>query len=264
MRLLFLHVHDMIKRWKNGKGMWNNMRMRAKKWARPELAVCPYYVKEPQEYKGKWDTAFSKKQPLHVELGCGKGRFLAQAGIYNPQVNFLGIDLISDMLGVARRTIESAYAQVERPVDNILLASMEITRIDMDFSDAPADQAERIYINFCNPWFKPSQHKKRLTHPRQLEKYRMFLKDGGEIWFKTDDDLLFHHSIGYFELMGFSIRYLTYDLHTSGFSPNYRTEHEEMYTAQGIKTKFLIAVKEPGEYLAPKREKTLETAENKA
>lgn len=222
------------------------MRMRAKKWARPELAACPYYVKEPQEYKGKWDTVFSKKQPLHVELGCGKGRFLAQAGVENPQVNFIGIDLISDMLGVARRTIEAAYAQAERPVDNILLASMEITRIDMDFSDAPADQAERIYINFCNPWFKPSQHKKRLTHPRQLEKYRAFLKDGGEIWFKTDDMPLFTESLQYFDACGFEMRYLVNDLHASGFSPNYVSEHEQKFSSLGVPIKFVIFRKKSG------------------
>ena len=221
------------------------MRMRAKKWARPELAACPYYVKEPQEYKGKWDTAFSKKQPLHVELGCGKGRFLAQAGVENPQVNFIGIDLISDMLGVARRTIEAAYTQAERPVDNILLASMEITRIDLDFSDAPADQAERIYINFCNPWPKAKHHKRRLTHPRQLRLYRDFLKPGACVYFKTDDDGLYLSSRSYFLSEGFELEIDEKDLHRAGLSEdvcNFTTEHELMFSRQGVPIKFLKAV----------------------
>lgn len=222
--------------------------MRAKKWARPELSVCPYFVKDPAQNRGKWAEAFKEKKPLCLELGCGKGGFLAELALANPQMNFVGVDLISDVLAVARRNIQALYDENGREVDNILLTSIEITRIELDFSEE--DQVERIYINFCNPWFKHSQHKKRLTHSYQLEKYRAFLKDGGEIWFKTDDDGLFKDSLGYFEEMGFSMEYITYDLHESGFSPNYRTEHEDMYTAQGIKTKFLIAKKLQGEYRA--------------
>lgn len=226
------------------------MRMRAKKWARPELAACPYFVKEPVANREKWAEAFPKKQPLHLELGCGKGGFLAQLALANPEINFVGVDLISDVLAVARRNIQALYDQNGRPVDNILLTSIEITRIELDFS--AADVVDRIYINFCNPWFKHSQHKKRLTHSFQLEKYRVFLKDDGEIRFKTDDDGLFSDSLRYFEEMGFSITYKTMDLHESGFTPNYLTEHEQMYTAQGMKTKFLIAKKLPGEYRAPR------------
>ena len=74
------------------------MRMRAKKWARPELAACPYFVKEPAANRGKWAEAFRKRQPLYLELGCGKGGFLAQLAFENPDVNFVGVDLISDVL----------------------------------------------------------------------------------------------------------------------------------------------------------------------
>ena len=102
---------------------------------------------------------------------------------------------------------------------------------------------ERIYINFCNPWSQKAKHRKRrLTHPRQLEQYKTFLAPGGEIWFKTDDDSLFADSVHYFEECGFSIRYQTLDLHHSGFEGNIPTEHEAMFSEQGIPIKFLIAV----------------------
>ena len=224
------------------------MRMRAKKWARPELAACPYFIKEPAQNRGRWAEQFPKKQPLYMELGCGKGGFLAELASCRPEINFIGIDLISDVLAVARRNIQALYDRQGKTVDNVLLTSIEITRIELDFSEE--DVVDRIYINFCNPWFKHSQHKKRLTHPYQLEKYRVFLKDGGEIWFKTDDDGLFADSVRYFKEMGFSILYQTQDLHQSGFSPNYLTEHEKMYTEQGIKKKFLIARKLSGTYRA--------------
>ena len=83
--------------------------------------------------------------------------------------------------------------------------------------------------------------KRRLTHTRQLEKYKVFLKKGGEVWFKTDDDTLFEESLEYFKEANFEIKYITYDLHNSGFEGNVMTEHEKMFTEQGIKTKFLIA-----------------------
>ena len=220
--------------------------MRLKKWARPELAVCPYFKKAPWELQGQWHKQFLVRQPLFIELGCGKGGFLSQAALDHPEINFLGIDMISDVLGVARRRIERDFSKACRPVSNLLLTSWDISRIDLILS--PADQTDRIFINFCNPWYKPKQYKKRLTHTRQLLKYREFLKDGGEIWFKTDDEELFAHSLRYFSEAGFTIEYQTPDLHQSGFTPNYRTEHEEMYAAQGVKIKFLIAKKQPGDF----------------
>ena len=100
---------------------------------------------------------------------------------------------------------------------------------------------DRIYINFCNPWPKKKHKKKRLTYPRQLFFYQEFLKNGGEIWFKTDDDELFEESLTYFNMCGFTQEYITYDLAASGFAENIVTEHENMFMEQGIKIKFLIA-----------------------
>lgn len=235
------------------------MRMRKKKWAEPELAVCPFFVGEAVGKKGSWAEAYPKKQPIWLELGCGKGGFLAQYALMRPDINFLGVDMISDMLGVARRTIQSAFDRENRPVDNLLLTVFDITRMELFMGET--DRVERIFINFCNPWFRPKQYKKRLTHFRQLVKYRRLLPDGGEIWFKTDSDMLFEHSLCYFAQAGFAIRYETRDLHASGFAPNPLTEHENMYTAEGIKIKFLIAEKlpEPPEGLpgASKREEEM-------
>lgn len=226
------------------------MRMRTKKWAKPELAVCPFYIPDPSPRRGRWAEEFAVPQPLWLELGCGKGGFLAQAALAHPDRNFLGVDLSTDVLGVGRRKIQSAYFEAGREIGNLRMTIFDITRIDLFLS--PEDQAERIFINFCNPWPKPKQYKKRLTHSRQLAKYRAFLPNGGEIWFKTDDDELFTHSVRYFEESGFRIRYRTEDLHKSGFEPNFRTEHEEMYSAEGIKIKFLIAEKLPdGEKESP-------------
>lgn len=215
------------------------MRMRTKKWARPELAVCPFYIKNSREYRGKWKKGFKNPQnPIRLELGCGKGGFISQAAAANPNINFIAVDLSSDMLGITKRKLEAACGN---NVENALITWQNIEQIDLMLS--PEDEIERIYINFCNPWFKPSQYKKRLTHTRQLLKYREFLADGGEIRFKTDDDELFEHSLRYFEESGFEMEFITRDLHSSGFEDDYKTEHEEMYSSQGVKIKFIIVKK---------------------
>lgn len=216
------------------------MRMRTKKWARPELAVCDFYIKNPEEYRGRWKSYFNNDNPIQLELGCGKGGFLSQVASVNQDINYMGVDLSSDMLGLTKRKIEAKYSEKSLEIKNVCIMWQNIERIDNIIS---GDVIDRIYINFCNPWHKPSQYKKRLTHTRQLIKYREFLKDGGEVHFKTDDDDLFRYSLSYFQESGFEILYKTTDLHSSGYEPNYRTEHEDMYSAEGIKIKFLIAKK---------------------
>lgn len=217
------------------------MRIRKKPWARPELDACPFHIKNPTEQKGKWHAQFENEQPLHIELGCGKGGFISKMASQHPEINFLAVDVINEMLALARRNVQKKYEILNRPVDNIRLILQNIEYIDTIFS--AEDSADRIYINFCNPWPRKKHNKRRLTHPRQLEKYKIFLKPGGEIWFKTDDDGLFTESVPYFEENGFEVRYSTKDLHNSGFTESLATEHEKMFTEMGIPTKFLIAVK---------------------
>lgn len=221
------------------------MRIRIKKWAKPELAACPFYVDEPDQMKGHWADAFPNKAPLHIELGCGKGVSTCEMALDNPDVNYLALDINSSVLGVAKRNAEAAYAG-KREVDNLRLTNHEVELItDML---APEDRVERIYISFPNPWTQRSnQRKHRLVHIRQLMRYRHFLVDGGEIWFKTDDDRLFNESLEYFSAAGYEITYLTRDLHADPTHPNYESEHEKLFTAQGIPTKALIAVKREAE-----------------
>lgn len=229
------------------------MRMRVKKWARPELAACPFYVPAAEEYRGRWREAFPKARPLYLELGCGKGVSTCQMALNDEAHNYIAIDLITTVLGVAKRNAENAYRGV-RPVDNLVFSNFDI-EYSVNFF-APEDRIERIYISFCNPWTKShSQNKHRLTHPRQLVQYRTFLTDGGEIHFKTDDDALFSDSCRYFEDAGFDITYITDDLHASGYAPNYESEHEKKFAAEGVRIKFLIARKRPdAEWTAPEGE----------
>lgn len=219
------------------------MRLRKKPWARPELESCDFFIVNPKEYKGKWKELFGNDKPIYLELGCGKGTFMAVHGSQNPDINYIAIDIKDEVLVLAKRNIEKAFEEAGRPaVDNVKLMAQEILIINEILGEN--DCIDRIYINFCNPWPKDRHKKRRLTHNRQLDQYRTFLKDKGEIYFKTDDDELFEESLEYFKESKFTIKYITYDLHNSDFEGNVPTEHENMFTEQGIKTKFLIAVKE--------------------
>ncbi|WP_270739650.1 tRNA (guanosine(46)-N7)-methyltransferase TrmB [Massilioclostridium coli] len=216
------------------------MRIRTKPWARPELYACDYFIEQPEQCKGKWNQLFSKNQPLHLELGCGKGVFISELAYQNPNINYLAVDISMDILGVARRNVAQIFG--ETPVENLKLTSFNIEYIDGVLNQQ--DAIQRIYIYFCNPWSKKRHKKRRLTHTRQLLKYREFLADNGEIYFKTDDDELFEESFEYFEQAGFEIVYQTRDLHHSDYSEDLlTTEHEIKFTEQGIPTKFLLARK---------------------
>ena len=162
------------------------MRIRYKKWARPELEACKFYIDNPEECKGIWHTLFKKEQPLHIELGCGKGSFIAELASSNQDTNYIAVDLVDAMLGLAKRNIETKYDEKGIEPDNIIITRHDIERILLFMSKE--DKVDRIYINFCNPWPKPKHKKKRLTHTKQLMLYREFLKDNGEIYFKTDDE----------------------------------------------------------------------------
>ena len=217
------------------------MRIRYKKWARPELEASSFYVDNPESLRGKWKDFFKNPNlPLHLELGCGKGKFISEIASKNKNVNYIAIDLIDAMLGLAKRNIETVYKLKNLPINNVALTRFDIDRIMLIFNEN--DKIQRIYINFCNPWPKGKHRKKRLTHTRQLEKYKTFLTEKGEIYFKTDDDDLYFSTIQYFEEAGFEITKKTTDLHSEiDFWDNIETEHEKMFSNQGIKIKAIIA-----------------------
>ena len=214
------------------------MRMRRKPWTEPVIDACPYYVDAPSTHREHWRELFPKQQPMWLEIGCGKGVATVKMAHDNPDVNLIAIDEVRHVLAVSIRNTESEYG--EDPVDDLRYSAVDACSIHDTFG--PADGIERICINFCNPWTeKAKHHKRRLTHPRQLMQYRNFLTPGGQIFFKTDDDALFTASKRYLSESGFEITYLTDDLHASGYSPNYVSEHEQLYVSRGCKIHFLIA-----------------------
>lgn len=208
------------------------MRLRKKWWARPELEADSRVVIRPTEKKGTWSEEFGNSNPIHLELGCGRGKFITEKAEQFPNINFVAVDLKDEVLIYVLEKLK------EREITNIRIVPMNISFIGDVFEK---DEVSKIYINFCNPWPKERHKKRRLTHSKFLEVYKSFIKSGTEIWFKSDDIGLFDESQEYFKESGFNLEYITYDLHKSDFKDNIMTEYETKFTNLGMKTMFLIA-----------------------
>ncbi|MBR5502163.1 MAG: tRNA (guanosine(46)-N7)-methyltransferase TrmB [Oscillospiraceae bacterium] len=218
------------------------MRLRNRPWAAGELDACPYYIKDFAQNHGKWHEAFANGNSIWLELGCGKGLYIAATAPKRPDINFIAADIKGLMLAYARRYIEAAFAAVGKSVDNVKLLSVDASRIQNAFS--PEDKVQRIIINFCNPWPKPHHYKRRLIHTKQLLLYREFLADDGEIYFKTDSDMLYEAAPAYFEEAGYEILedladyYSRYELDEAAL-----TEHERKFLGEGLPIHFMRAKK---------------------
>lgn len=187
---------------------------------------CKQEKRERHEHrKGHWHEIFGRRAPLYVELGTGKGRFISELAEENPDVNFIGIEAQQDVLFYAAQKVK------EKGLTNVRLLVFDINHILDIFAPGEID---RLYINFCDPWPKARHAKRRLTHTNFLEKYRILLPAGGEIFFKTDNRSLFDFSLEQFEACKLEVRNVTFDLHNSGYQGNVMTEYEKKFSGMGV------------------------------
>lgn len=201
------------------------MRVRRKKHCAERMENCSdIWIKEPEKLKGKWSEVFGNDNPIHVEIGCGKGGFTSGMAKMYPDVNFAAVEVVEDIIVMA---MEKAK---ENELKNILFTNMDAANITDVFEKGEID---RIYLNFSDPWKKSRQAKRRLTHKNFLDKYKQVLKPGGFIWFKTDNKQLFEFSLNSFAAEDFKMQNVTFDLHNSKFEGNIMTEYEQRFAALG-------------------------------
>lgn len=187
----------------------------------------------PEENFGRWLAVFPDFEELHLELGCGKGRFTAEMAEHNPNIFFAAVEKVPDALVVA---MERAFDQ---GLQNVRFLECDAANLSEMF--APGE-ASRIYINFPDPWRKTKQYKRRLTAPSFLKIYADLLAEGGEVWFKTDNVPLFEWSIEQFSENGWALRDVTRDLHKNG-PQGVMTDYEAKFHAEGVKINRLVAVR---------------------
>ncbi|MBG9445892.1 tRNA (guanosine(46)-N7)-methyltransferase TrmB [Cytobacillus firmus] len=201
------------------------MRQRNKPWAKDKLAEYPQYViSEPEKYKGKWKEAFDKDQPLHIEIGTGKGRFITGMAKANPDINYIGIELAESVIVTALDRI------IEEELPNIKLLNVNANDLRDYFEKG---EVNRVYLNFSDPWPKKRHAKRRLTYRSFLDIYEDILVDKGEIHFKTDNQGLFESSLMSFSDYGMLLTFVSLDLHNSDFEGNIMTEYEEKFSSRG-------------------------------
>lgn len=211
-----------------------HMRMHKKKnlAARMEKTAA-VLADDPSALRGRWLAAFENRTRLYVELGCGKGSFTCKTAQAEPDALMVAIERVDDALVMA---MEKACAA---GLDNVRFISMDAGALCDVFAEVEAD---RIYINFCDPWPKKKQFKRRLTAPEFLKSYKSILKDGGEIHFKTDNVPLFDWSLESFTAAGFELSRVTHDLHRDGVC-GIMTDYESRFYAQGLPICRLVAKK---------------------
>ena len=207
------------------------MRMRRKKHGAERLAACGEFILPDDIIKLK--DVFNNGNPVHLEIGCGKGDFVCGMAQAYPDINFIAIERISDVLMLAAEKARS------KELSNVRLAVMNAARLNEYF--APGS-ISRIYLNFSDPWPKKGYAKRRLTYRAFLDIYRQILTPDGSIFLKTDDENLFDFSIEELKENRFEITDICRDLHNTEYAKdNIMTEYERNFVEMGKKINMLRA-----------------------
>lgn len=202
------------------------MRLRNITGSREVIAENQYVVHEPAMQKGKWSELFKNSNPIRIEIGMGKGRFIMDQARVNPDVNFVGIEKYSSVLLRALQKME------EDPLPNVLFIRMDAEEITDVFDK---EEVDRIYLNFSDPWPKDRHAKRRLPSRAFLDRYDQILKKDGVLEFKTDNQDLFAFAEEELKESKWQEIAVTYDLHNDAVmnEGNIMTEYEEKFSSKG-------------------------------
>ena len=203
------------------------MRLRHIKGAEEEIAESPYVVQDPQSLKGKWHEFFGNDNPIRIEVGMGKGKFIMELAQMNPDINYVGIERYSSVL------LRGLQKRAELELSNIYFMRIDALELAEVFAE---DEVERIYLNFSDPWPKDRHAKRRLTSHEFLARYEKILKKDGTLEFKTDNKDLFDFSLEEMKnAEGWELTAFTYDLHHDVVlsEGNVMTEYEEKFSSIG-------------------------------
>lgn len=206
------------------------MRLRNKPWAVKLVNEHPESViQDPDPNKAiAWSERFADiSRPLEIEVGSGKGRFITTLAERYPEKNFVALELQTTAAGIILRT------KLEKKLDNLQIMRADAADIDAFFA---ANSADKIYLNFSDPWPKSRHEKRRLTYKSFLQKYQTVLKDNGLLEFKTDNSGLFAYSLKSLNNFGMQFDFVSVDLHHEAdeiVEQNIETEYEHKFASKG-------------------------------
>lgn len=201
------------------------MRMRKKPNLVPRMEACSaWWIRDPAEYRGKWKSLMPDAKEVRVEVGCGKGGFTVKTAAAEPDVLIIAMELCSDAMVVG---MEKAR---EMELKNVFFVAMDVARIEEFFEPGEVDL---LYINFCDPWPRNKNAKRRLTFHTFLKQYRTILKKGGQVHFKTDNAPLFEWSLEHFQEHNYKVQNVTRNLHEHG-ETGIMTDYERKFHEMGV------------------------------
>lgn len=208
------------------------MRLRNVKNKQEIMDKSNYLILDYENYINNWSKVFNNSNPIHIEIGTGKGNFIINKAINNPNINFIGIEKYDSV-------IARALEKIPDDLTNLKMIRMNALDIEKVFNK----EIDVIYLNFSDPWPKKRWHKRRLTSDVFLEKYDKLFKNECCIIQKTDNTELFEYSISSLSMYGYKICEITFDLHNSDIKDNIMTEYEEKFSKKGNNIYYLKAVK---------------------
>ncbi|MCI8858155.1 MAG: tRNA (guanosine(46)-N7)-methyltransferase TrmB [Lachnospiraceae bacterium] len=210
------------------------MRLRNIPGSREAIAQNRWCIQESEHTKGQWHTIFGNQNPLHIEIGMGKGKFIMALARQNPQINYVGIEKYSSVLLRALQKMEA------EPLENIRFIRMDAENICEMFDH---EEVAQIYLNFSDPWPKDRHAKRRLTSHQFFERYQQILASNGTVEFKTDNTALFDFSLEEVKEAGWKLDAFTRNLHQDNtmMEGNVMTEYEERFSKMGNPIYKLIA-----------------------
>ncbi len=194
------------------------MRLRKLKNSSEIINNSKYIINNPYEYKNKWKEIFNNSNPIHIEIGMGKGKFILENAIKYPNINFIGIEKFDSAISRAIKKID------EYELNNLKLIRMDACELDKVFDK----EIDVIYLNFSDPWPKDRHEKRRLTEENFLKVYDKVFKKDKVIIQKTDNRKLFEYSLYSLVKYGYKIDYVNLDLHKD-VDDEITTEYEEKF-----------------------------------
>lgn len=201
------------------------MRLRNVRGSRETIAANDFVIKNETEYRGTWRDVFGNDNPIHIEIGMGKGQFITTLAQQNPEINYIGIEKYSSVL------VRAIEKQEELRLPNLYFIRMEAEYVADVFEKG---EVERIYLNFSDPWPKERHAKRRLTSKEFFTRYDQILVSDAVVIFKTDNRELFDFSVEQVPEAGWRLVNVTYDLHHSEYiEGNIMTEYEMKFVAEG-------------------------------
>ena len=204
------------------------MRLRNIPGSEEVLENSNYVINDPKKFKENWNTVFENKNPIHIEIGMGKGKFIVTLAKQNPEINFIGIEKYSSVLLRAVQKLQ----EEENDLRNLRLICIDAKEIEDVFG---MEEIKKLYLNFSDPWPKDRHAKRRLTSKEFLKRYESIIERNGLIEFKTDNKILFDFSLEEYKKSNWELNAVSFDLHNDASlnRDNVMTEYETKFSQMG-------------------------------